>query len=646
VRPAILGGDGLSLLVVGDGTSTVHQLPEEGTVVIGRSEKAEVRIDDPSISRRHAKLTIGETLTLEDLGSANGTLVRSSALQPGEPVEITPGVAVEVGATVVIVQGRQRQARTPRPRGRSARPRRIGTHGYFEVRLEEACTNADQTGEPFAVLRLHVVESVSSATLLDVLVGIIRPADPIASYGPGEYEVILIDTLEAEARQIAEDLEDQFTGRGVRVRTGMACYPNDGRSPETLIEKASASALGLAEDVGDADRPVIVQDRVMVRLHRLIERVAAGHINVLLLGETGVGKEILAAAVHKHSRRSEAAFVKMNCAAMTESLFESELFGHEKGAFTGAIGKKKGLLEAANGGTFFLDEVGEMPLSIQAKVLTVIEDRRVLPVGGLEHRELDVRFVAATNRDLEEEVSRGNFRQDLYYRLNGVSLVIPPLRERVTEIEGLARVFITAAVRQLGMTTVPDLSEEALNVLESYTWPGNIRELRNILERAALLCTGDTIEPEHFPLEKMEATILSRSDRPARTLTPTKPERSVPEREPTGPLWTTPAEMSASDIEAETAIPSFTTKKIPVDAWQGGGENRPTIGAPARRRGVPPEGTPEWDVERQRIMDALELCAGNQSEAAKVLNMSRRTLVSRLVTFRIPRPRKPLPGGG
>ena len=632
--------------MVGDGTSTSHKLPASGTVVIGRSENADVRIDDPSISRRHAKLRIGDDLTLEDLGSANGTLVRSTLLEPGEPIEITPGVAVEVGSTVVIVQGRVGPPRQPRRRGASARPRRIGTHGYFEVRLEEACTNAEQSGERFAVLRLHVGEKVTSGMLLDVLIDVLRPADPISSYGPNEYEIILLDTVEPEARQIADDLEAQFAQREIRVRTGMACYPGDGRSPETLLEKASADALGF-EARADGDRPVIVQDRVMVRLHRLIERVAMGNINVLLLGETGVGKEIMAEAVHRNSPRSSKAFVKMNCAAMTESLFESELFGHQKGAFTGAVGAKKGLLETANGGTFFLDEVGEMPLSIQAKVLTVIEDRKVLPVGGLEHRDLDVRFVAATNRDLEEEVTRGNFRQDLYYRLNGVALVIPPLRERVSEIEGLAKVFITHAVRQLGVTNPPTLSDDALAVLESYTWPGNIRELRNVLERAVLLCTGDLIEPEHFPLEKMEATILARTNHSRSSPHRTEPEERLPSKE-SSTLWTAPSEMSSSDLDVATAVPNVPSTRIPLERWRMGGsgqpEDRRTHPAPARRRGVPPDGSAEWDSERDRIIDALETCAGNQSEAAKLLGMSRRTLVSRLVTFRIPRPRKPLPG--
>src|SRR5205823_4677188 len=203
-------------------------------------------------------------------------------------------------------------------------------------------------------------------------------------------------------------------------------------------------------------------------LRRLVERVAPGTISVLILGETGVGKEVLAETVHRESKRASKPFLKLNCAALSESLLESELFGHEKGSFTGALATKPGLLETADGGTVFLDEVGDLPLSMQVKLLRVLEERQVLRVGGLKPRPINVRFVSATNRDIEAEVGRGHYREDLFYRLNGVSLVIPPLRDRPEELEPLANEFIAASMRALGRSEGPALSPEALEVLRRY----------------------------------------------------------------------------------------------------------------------------------------------------------------------------------
>src|SRR6185436_10178698 len=187
---------------------------------------------------------------------------------------------------------------------------------------------------------------------------------------------------------------------------------------------------------------------------------------------------------------------------LTESLIETELFGHEKGAFTGATQSRPGLLEAADGGTVFLDEIGEMPLKVQATLLRVIETREVLPVGGRRARQIDVRFVAATNRDLEAESLRGNFRQDLFFRLNGISVSIPPLRERRSEILELARLFVKQACQESGRPPLT-LSQEVGETLEAYSWPGNIRELKNVMERAVVLTDGPEIGCAQLPLEKM-----------------------------------------------------------------------------------------------------------------------------------------------
>ncbi len=241
----------------------------------------------------------------------------------------------------------------------------------------------------------------------------------------------------------------------------------------------------------------------MQRIHQLAERAAAGTINVIVTGETGVGKELLSETVHRMSPRRDGPYVCLNCAALSETLLESELFGHERGAFTGAHQAKTGLIEAAAGGSLFLDEVGELSLTTQAKLLRVLETREVTRLGSVKPRRIDVRFIAATNRDLEAEVERGTFRRDLYFRLNGITLTIPPLRERRTEIPYLAGIFIRRICRELGRPE-PQLPQPILHILEQYAWPGNIRELKNMIERAVLLCDGPAIGLDHLPSEKFD----------------------------------------------------------------------------------------------------------------------------------------------
>jgi transcriptional regulator with PAS, ATPase and Fis domain len=236
----------------------------------------------------------------------------------------------------------------------------------------------------------------------------------------------------------------------------------------------------------------------MREVHALIDRVAPAEIPVLLLGETGVGKEVLAERVHRASRRSGRPMLRLNCAALAEHLVESELFGHERGAFTGAHVAKPGLLESASGGTVLLDEVGDLRLESQARLLRVLEEGKALRVGGVSPRPIDVRFVAATHKDLDEAVREGRFRRDLYYRLAGVVVRIPPLRERPAELDPLAHTFLRAAWARSGRADEPALAPDALAWLMAQPWPGNIRELRHCVERAALLCEGGFITRAHL----------------------------------------------------------------------------------------------------------------------------------------------------
>jgi Nif-specific regulatory protein len=229
-----------------------------------------------------------------------------------------------------------------------------------------------------------------------------------------------------------------------------------------------------------------------------IRRVAPTESTVLIHGESGTGKELVARAIHRNSPRADQPFVAINCAALTETLLESELFGHEKGAFTGAVAQKKGKLEVAEGGTLFLDEVGEMVPSLQAKVLRVLQEREFERVGGTRSIKADIRVIAATNRSLPEAVEAGTFRQDLFYRLNVVALTLPALRERREDIPVLANHFIAKAARKC-KTRIKPLSPEAEACLVNYEWPGNVRELENAIERALVLGSGDAILPDDFP---------------------------------------------------------------------------------------------------------------------------------------------------
>jgi transcriptional regulator with GAF, ATPase, and Fis domain len=240
------------------------------------------------------------------------------------------------------------------------------------------------------------------------------------------------------------------------------------------------------------------------RALREVEHVAPAETGVLLLGETGTGKELFARAVHARSKRRDKPLVKLNCGAIPHNLIESELFGHEKGAFTGATQRRHGRFALADGGTLFLDEIGELPLELQPKLLRVLQEGELEPVGSSRTLSVDVRIVAATNRDLGEMVKRGAFREDLFYRLNVFPIRIPPLREREHDIDELARVFLEKYARQLGRELAP-LSERALERLRAYAWPGNVRELQNVIERGVIVSTGGVFDIERALPEPVPA---------------------------------------------------------------------------------------------------------------------------------------------
>ena len=245
---------------------------------------------------------------------------------------------------------------------------------------------------------------------------------------------------------------------------------------------------------------IIGKSPVFENVLRSAKMIAATDVTVLIKGATGTGKEVLANAIQKESNREDKPYITLNCAALPEGIVESELFGHRKGSFTGAITNKQGIFQAAAGGTLFLDEINSLPLSIQAKLLRFLESGECLPVGDTKPYTVDVRIIAATNTDLLKNISAGEFRQDLYFRLNVVPLELPTLAERSEDIEHLIKHFISYYAEEHSITA-PKFSKQALKKLRSYSWPGNIRELRNLCERFGILLAGKTIEPENLPPE-------------------------------------------------------------------------------------------------------------------------------------------------
>jgi DNA-binding NtrC family response regulator len=243
---------------------------------------------------------------------------------------------------------------------------------------------------------------------------------------------------------------------------------------------------------------IVGQSAVVTSLIGEVKKIADSRSNVLLLGETGTGKELFARALHYSSSRREKPFVPINCSAIPESLLESELFGYVKGAFTGAVSSKRGLFEEADGGTVFLDEIGDLSQVFQVKLLRVIDDHEIRPLGGVQSRKIDIRLITATNRDIVKAVKEGNFREDLYYRVNVVTLKMPPLRERKEDIVILARYFLDKYSHEIGKG-VKFVDDDAMRLLMDYYWPGNVRELQNIIERAVLITDGNIVFPEHLP---------------------------------------------------------------------------------------------------------------------------------------------------
>ncbi|CCH48013.1 sigma-54 interaction domain-containing protein [Pseudodesulfovibrio piezophilus] len=331
-------------------------------------------------------------------------------------------------------------------------------------------------------------------------------------------------------------------------------------------------ALNLDGIIGDSS--------ALADVFKVLGKVAPTDSTVLVSGESGTGKELLVRALHHNSERRDGAFVPINCGAIPKELLESELFGHEKGAFTHAIRSRPGRFELADGGTIFLDEIGEMDLSLQVKILRALQEKEIERVGGITIKKVDVRVVAATNRDLESEVKAGRFREDLYYRLNVIPLHLPPLRERGNDILLLADHFLKEQSKAKARKRMR-LSEQAAEIILTYSWPGNVRELENFMERLAILCDASSVMPEDLP----EKIFLDIGEKPLKKMEEIQPARSV------GFDWPTLKDMTDKELKLKDFLEA---------------------------------------IEGRLLAEALERSDGIKNKAAELVGIKRTTLIEKL----------------
>ncbi|WP_433936611.1 sigma 54-interacting transcriptional regulator [Sorangium cellulosum] len=561
------------LLVIGASSSYRRALPDDGVLIVGRSDEADVRLDTAAVSRRHAKLAVsGGEIRITDLGSHNGTLVNGERIEGSRT--LGSGDVVTIGDATLIVR-----------RELSSSGGALIDMGRLRRRVEEEIERAADSARPFG-LAVVSLGSVPMRTALEQrLLSALRLVDMVAWDGASHLAIGFPELGGEAAHAAVLHLLEVIAPLAPDARGGLAAYPFDGGDTETLLAGArtaasiaapgaiaAASETAVRHVIGE--RTIVVADAAMIRLFELIRRLAASDLPVLVLGETGAGKENAAAAVHHWSARAQRPLITLNCAALPETLVESELFGYEKGAFSDARAPKPGLLERAHGGTVFLDEIGELPLGAQAKLLRALEVKRITRLGDVRDREVDIRVVAATNRDLEAEVEAGRFRQDLLFRLSAAVVELPPLRDRRRELPILARLFLAEACARTGRPAL-DLSEAALAALFAHPFPGNVRELKNAMEYAAATADGPVIEP-----------------------------------------WCLPERIAGLDVAPRPAADP----------------SAPPAAAPFRFKPIAEE---IRDIERTRMCQALDAAEGVQKRAAALLGMPVRTFTFKLKQYGI-----------
>jgi DNA-binding NtrC family response regulator len=375
----------------------------------------------------------------------------------------------------------------------------IVSEGELSTRLLAEVERAVRFKRPLAVIGVKLDGSRGARREAALkLASRLRRIDLAGEYATGEYLFVLPETTRAQADALAVTLAElgrEVAGVGAAARA--AAVPDDGNTADELIGATLAEVGRVTAASADTD-VVVAEDGAMRELFELARRAARSEVTVLLTGETGSGKEVIAAEIHRASARAAGPYVRINCASIPETLIESELFGHERGAFTGAEKRRIGFIESAHGGTLLFDEIGELPPSLQAKLLRVLEERKVMRVGSTDEIGVDVRFVAATNRDLEREVEKDTFRHDLFFRLSAMTLRVPPLRDRPKDLPLLAAHFATRAAQAARRPPVR-FTDGFLQGLLRYPWPGNVRELRNVVERAVVLASGSELTVTELP---------------------------------------------------------------------------------------------------------------------------------------------------
>ncbi|WP_437673168.1 sigma 54-interacting transcriptional regulator [Sorangium sp. So ce131] len=486
-----------------DGVEVIQLAPGEAQVV-GRGEPSDLRLPDRTLSREHARFSLLEGRVLvEDLGSTNGTWAGGTRV---ERAEIALGGEVLLGTVVahVVVLG-------------AATLPQVESEESFRARIQDEIKRARHFGRRFAILAvraltLEAARSPVSAWVTGLLTRLRTDIDRASLYSPDTALVLLPETGAEAASQMAHAVSSAPGPDGVPHAVGIAVYPEAATTVEKLIELARGAAgrASAARPVMTASTDVWAKSDVTLghegmivgaAMRELIDaarKVASSRVPVILHGETGTGKELMARFIHEHSAQRDKPPVSVNCAALPPSLLESSLFGHERGAFTGASHQRIGVFEAAHQGTLFLDEVGELSLAAQAALLRVLETGRFSRVGSTHEVEVRVRVIAATHRDLAAMVRQGAFREDLYYRLSTIELEVPPLRERRDEMAPLVKLFLKEANAAHGRS-VRGISDKAMAMLHVYRWPGNVRELRNVVERAVVLVRSELIQPEDLP---------------------------------------------------------------------------------------------------------------------------------------------------
>jgi transcriptional regulator with GAF, ATPase, and Fis domain len=506
---------------------TTAPVPEDGELTIGRQTSNLLYIDDASISRHHCVVRAVEgAYSVIDLKSRNGTYVNGTAVSEtalsnrdqirvgncvfaftiSGPEDDSASVHLKAEDTVFLQPGKLMAALSEERMAedlRSLLEASRAIHGQcrladIRARVESILTSRYPDARPPSLIAgdsdCEERWAVTAARVRNERCAIVSD------------KVLAVPLLAAEhvSGVIVIERTSGFEARDVELLTAIAAITAAGVETAHLLESLERENARLAEEI-QAGNKLIGNSSRMRDVYTLIGRAAPTGTTILIRGESGTGKELVARALHSGSPRARFPFVAINCATLSEALLESELFGHERGAFTGAVAQKKGKIELAEGGTLFLDEIGEMAPTLQARLLRVLQEREFERVGGIRTLSCDLRLIAATNRNLEQAVREGSFREDLYYRLRVIEIVTPPLRDRREDIALLASWFARRFSEKIGRN-VSGLSPDAIACLAAYSWPGNVRELENTIERAVVLGTSDHIVPEDLPDSVLESS--------------------------------------------------------------------------------------------------------------------------------------------